>query len=167
MNRLAGAERGSLYVELITVAPFFVALWLLAIYGFNFYVAGVGNQRAVRACAWQHAASGCRDSCAETAGASPSLGGHRRVDDGLLRVAAGGGFEIVAGHLPFLAGTLASLHGDRFSVTGKRHVERPRQFGGTVKTEASFTTMCNTPTREWHLPAVFKLTCETLGTFCP
>lgn len=155
------AARGSIYVEMMVVFPIFASLWLLAIYAFGYFTEVTGNLRHVRRCAWAYASSGCRTmppGCDER--------DRGRVADGELRAAAQGGFERIASRLRFLAPTLTSLHGDRFSISRTRVVARPTPFGGQVSTTAAYHTMCNTKRGEWRTAAVFALTCRSLGAFC-
>jgi hypothetical protein len=94
------------------------------------------------------------------------------VRDTELRAAAGGGFEVVASHLPFLSKLLkSSLHGESFAVHGTEQVEGfTSRIFGTFSDRAvgrGYTTFVETPVEEAELESTFRQTCAVLGAWCP
>jgi len=160
--RLTRHRGGSVLLEQMTVFPMFAAIFLLSIYAVGFHANSITEQRKARACSWAYASGGCKTlppGCPSPA--------KTQVQDADLRAAAQGGFETVASDLPFLVGTLSSLHGDSFAMASTLAVQRPKHFGGASEVHGFFSTMCNATTGQWSTAEVFKLTCEKLGIWCP
>ncbi len=160
--QLAGCRRGSMAVEVIVLVPLFVLLWQIAniLHGLN--VEAIHATGETRSCAWRYALRGCRSI--------PSgcrISSHGEVDGGDLEAAAHDGFATVGDHLPFLSGTLRSLHGEVIEARRDDMVSASPLWRD-IPVHAQHSVMCNTPTLEWLEPDVVSETCRALnGWWCP
>jgi len=146
--------RGSIFVETLLFIPLLALLWTLLNYEYDINRTGMATQERARTCAWQYAARGCTGGMP----AGCTIDDLGTLDDTALRGLSMAAYATIATSLPFLAPTLASLHGEVIRATDEAVVTRPRVLGGVRHTKGSVALMCNTVTNEWEVPFVFVLT---------
>jgi len=160
-DRRASCARGSITVEMVFVVPLYVLLWLLANHAFILYVNVINSVATVRACAWQFAASGCKNAppaCA-VRGPTPGLPPDGPSFSNLEQVASS--FE------PLSASLLGPY--DNALVTEKIvSIPAPPALGfRPVRLKSDYGVMCDDrPTVSWTVLSVFEANCPLLGKFC-
>jgi len=139
--------------------PVVILIWTLLTFTFHSKSAANLTQNKVRECAWKYALNGCKRSIPSWC----TSHGEDRINDVPLRLLTSASFARIAMDVPVTIPAFLSLHGDVFSVSTKKEVERPAILGGKTTARGRFATACGKEAIPIPMEFVFQNVCRKFG----
>lgn len=130
LRNLLRDERGTATTETVIMLPFFILVWGLIFYVFDYFHSRIEHQMWTRRHAWRHAYTGCE---------SDGSYGRTSMDET-------GGFdgEGFVGHVDDVLSVLPGFHFDEIRANRTATVNRPEVIGGGGLThEREMYLLCN------------------------